>query len=130
VTPPPSIFLLWYKSIIYDACLESPLAPLNNPLKNLQICKISNIYCRIKIFSEKGAKTKSVRTMINYTFLKSPWPSKLKYAKIFSRFSKPKCVFKKNLNFLFKASVHKSAQNFFAKIAQSALLCCKLSKEL
>ena len=33
--------------------------------------------------------------MKNYTFLKSPRPNKFKYAKIFVKFSKPKCVLKK-----------------------------------
>ena len=41
----------------------------------MQICKTSNIYYKIKLLSKKSAKTKSVRTMINYTCLKNPWPS-------------------------------------------------------
>ena len=47
-----------------------------------------------QVFCDNCAKTKSARTMTNYTFLKSPWPSKLKHAKIFANFLNPKCVFK------------------------------------
>ena len=48
------ISLLRYKSITYDSCLE---IHFNNLQKN-QICEIFIIYCKIKSFSEKCAKTK------------------------------------------------------------------------
>ena len=58
--------------------------------KYLQICKSSNNYCNIKLLSNKCAKTKRARKMINYTFVKSPWHGEFKYAK----FSKNKFVLK------------------------------------
>ena len=53
---PSSISLLWYKSITYDTCLESPWLNLNN------LPKVSNlqkkyIYFKIKFLSKKCAKT-------------------------------------------------------------------------
>ena len=70
--------------------------------------------------------------MINYTYLKSPGTSEYKYAQIFAKFVKPKCVLKtlKLCKFSFKAFVQKSTQNFFAEIVQSGSLCCRFSNKL
>ena len=69
---------------------------------------------------------------MNYTFLKSSYYGKFKFAKIFAKLIKTKFVFKKKLKmckFPLTASVRKFMQNFFAKIVQSASFCSRLSNE-
>ena len=53
--------------------------------------------------------------------MKAISPSKFKYTKIFAKFLNPKCVFKKTqiVLILFKASMQKSTQIFFAEIVQA-----------
>ena len=77
----PGIFLMWYKSITFA--------------KN---CKNPNIYCEILLFSNNCAK-KNAQIATNYKCLKSPWPSEFKSAQIFTKFLKPKFVFKKSLKY-------------------------------
>ena len=57
--------------------------------KKWQICKNPIIYCEIALLDKKCANYIKL-----YIFEKPP--SKFKYAKIFAKFVKPKCVFKKN----------------------------------
>ena len=57
-----------------------------NLQKNLQICKNWIFFCKIQLYSENVCKKKIVQKMINYTFLKSPWPCHFKYAKSFAKF--------------------------------------------
>ena len=61
----------------------------------MQIYKNPYIYCEIyKLLSKNCAKNKIALNATNYTFLKSEFKS----AKTFSKFLKPKCVFKKCAN--------------------------------
>ena len=87
VTPPPhflivlQIFNIWYM-----------FGNINNLQKIKQIFEILNIHCTIKFFSKKCAKTKSGRTMINYTFFEKPLTQRI----LICKFSKLKGLFKKN----------------------------------
>ena len=55
-------------------------------MEKKNICKNPNIYCKIELFS---AKDEQKQNCTKYgTFLKSPWPSKFKFAKIFLNINK------------------------------------------
>ena len=59
------------------------------------MCKFQIFNSNSKLLSKKFSKTKSARNMI-YTFFKSPYYDKFKYAKIFAKFTKTKFVFNEN----------------------------------
>ena len=67
-----------------------------NLQKNLQICKNWIFFCKIQLNSKNVCKKKIVQKIINYTFLKSPWPCHFKYANKFAKFYITWCVIKKN----------------------------------
>ena len=52
-----------------------------------KISKFAKIefFCKIQLYSKKVCK-KTARKMINYTFLKRPWPRHFKYVKSFAKF--------------------------------------------
>ena len=63
-----------------------------------KICKFAKfqIFIAISSYKAKNAQNKNVQIAKNYTFVKNPWPSEFKLAKIFAKLWKPKCVLKKN----------------------------------
>ena len=67
--------------------------------------------------------------MKNYTFLKSPWPCHLKYAKVFAKliFNQEKLKMRK---FPLTGCLQKICNFFFAKLVQFVSLCQRLSKKL
>ena len=75
---------------------------------------------------------KNAQIATDYTFLKSPWPSKFKCANTFENIQNLNMYSRKteNVKFPLKASVQKAVQNIFAKFLQSACCCYRLSKEL
>ena len=86
IWPPPSKSHIWCPNMTNDTLLESSCALLlesANKFANLQ--KLI-FFCKIRLYCKNVCKIKIVQTMINYTFLKSPWPCHFKYAKSFAKF--------------------------------------------
>ena len=65
---PPSISLLWYRSITFDTFWK--------------VAKYSNFYCNIKLLSKKFAKRKSARNLIIFRLLRSLYHGELKFKKL------------------------------------------------
>ena len=66
--------------------------------------------------------------MMNYTFLKSPYHGKFKYAKIFAKFVKTEFLFArktKNVQILFKGICAKKDAKFLRKICAICFLLFK-----
>ena len=100
--PSPSIFWLWYKSITFDTFLGSTLIICNKKMANFQKSKY---LLRNLVFIKKCAKKKIVKLQQIIHFWKGLYPANLNVKKTFSKFSKLKCVFKKNrkcANFLWR----------------------------
>ena len=111
-----------YEKVNPSGCKDIGIRSFDFVTKTQLLCKISNIYCKIKLLSKKCAKTKCAWNIMNYTFLKSPWPSHFKYAK--------SCSKTKNVQISFDRLFAKNLQFFFAKLVQSVSLCHRLSKKL
>ena len=87
IWPPPSKSHVWCPKMTNDTSLESSCTLLLEfAKKNLQICQNWFFFCKIQLYSKNVCKKKIVQKMINYTFLKSPWPCHFKYAKSFAKF--------------------------------------------
>ena len=94
--------------------------------KKLQICKISNIYCKIKLFRKIFAKSKKCAKYDRLYIFDKPSPQRFQTCKNICKISKTKFVFKENRKWA--NSLQKSMQNLFLKIVQSASICSRLSK--
>ena len=106
----------------------------NNLQTQLQICKISNIYCNFKLFIQKCAKQK-VREIWKIIIFKKPIPRRIQIFKnICKVFMETGICTQGKLEmceFSLNAFMQKSMQNIFAKkIVQSASFYSRLSKEL
>ena len=68
----------------YDKSLENSCALLLESAK--KIAKIEFFIVKFSYIVKMFAKKKFVQKMLNYKFLKSPWPCHFKYAKMFAKF--------------------------------------------
>ena len=124
--------LLWFKSIKDDIPFwKSGIYCKIICQKNCTFAK--NIYCHNKLLSKKMCKNQKRRNMIDFTFLKTPWHGKSKFAtKKLQNFQKINFYSRKteNVQILFKGICAKIYENFRRKNCAICFLCSRLSKEL
>ena len=77
LTPPPSKSHVWCPNMTNDTSLKSSCALLLESAKKFANLQKLNFFCKIQLYSKNVCKKKIVQIIINYTFLKSPWPCHL-----------------------------------------------------
>ena len=85
LAPPPSKSHVWCPNTTNDTSLERSCALLLESAKKFANLQKLNFLSQNPV-SKNVCKKKIVQKMINYTFLKSPWPCHFKYAKSFAKF--------------------------------------------
>ena len=86
LTPPPSKSHVWCPNITNDTSLESSCALLLECAKKFANLQKLIFFCKIQLYSKIVCKKIIFQKIINYTYLKSPWPCHFKYAKSFAKF--------------------------------------------
>ena len=111
-----------YEKVNPSGCKDIGIRSFDFVTKTQLLCKISNIYCKIKLLSKKCAKTKNVRNMINYKFLNKPLPGQIKICnKIFRNY----ILFKENWKCANSLLMHICAKKISS---QNSAICFLLFK--